>query len=302
MKNKVYAQLLGFAIFTGGTFNASKYAVQYFEAIHIAAWRFGIAAFVMLCLLKIRKDFEVEVWRQNRIYYLLLGIVGVFGFNFFFFFLGMKHTEAMNGALIMATNPLVTTLLASVILREKIVKRQGIGMLLALIGVVFVLTQGSFTAIQNLSFSKGDFYILLGNICWALYGVLGRKFIKTGNPIQTTTYTMTIGALAFMIISSTQKSIVTVLEIPLLAWGAILFMAIGMSVLGYLWWNNGIAQIGAARTSLFFNLVPVVTMIISFLEGVNIAPAQCIGMLLVITGVLCSSGFIQIKSKESVNI
>ncbi|MGR5991011.1 EamA family transporter [Bacillus paranthracis] len=78
-------------------------------------------------------------------------------------------------------------------------------MLLALIGVVFVLTQGSFTAIQNLSFSKGDFYILLGNICWALYGVLGRKFIKTGNPIQTTTYTMTIGALAFMIISSTQK-------------------------------------------------------------------------------------------------
>lgn len=85
MKNKVYAQLLGFAIFTGGTFNASKYAVQYFEAIHIAAWRFGIAALVMLCLLKIRKDFEWEVWRQNRAYYLLLGIVGVFGFNFFSF-------------------------------------------------------------------------------------------------------------------------------------------------------------------------------------------------------------------------
>ena len=64
----------------------------------------------------------------------MLGIVGVFGFNFFFF-LGMKHTEAMNGALIMATNPLVTTLLASFILREKIIKRQGIGMLLALLGV-----------------------------------------------------------------------------------------------------------------------------------------------------------------------
>ncbi|PFE94799.1 EamA family transporter [Bacillus thuringiensis] len=297
MKNKVYTQLLGFAIFTGGTFNASKYAVQYFEAIHIAAWRFGIAAFVMLCLLKIRKDFDLEVWMQNRTYYLLLGIVGVFGFNFFFF-LGMKYTEAVNGALIMATNPLVTTLLASVILREKIVKRQAIGMLLALIGVVFVLTQVSFTILQHLSFSKGDFYILLGNICWALYGVLGRRFIKTGNPIQTTT----IGALAFIIISSTQKSIVPVLEIPWLAWGAILFMAIGMSVLGYLWWNNGIAQIGAARTSLFFNLVPVVTILISFIEGVNITSAQSVGMILVITGVLYSSGFIQRKSKESVNI
>ncbi|NWK67693.1 EamA family transporter [Bacillus paramycoides] len=301
MKNKVYAQLLGFSIFTGGTFNASKYAVQYFEAIHIAAWRFGIAALMMLCLLKIRKDFELEVWRQNRAYYLLLGIVGVFGFNFFFF-LGMKHTEAINGALIMATNPLVTTLLGSVILREKIIKRQGIGMLLALLGVVFVLTQGSFAILQNLSFSKGDFYILLGNICWALYGVLSRRFIKTGSPIQTTTYTMTTGALAFIMISFTQKSVVPVLEIPLLAWISIIFMAIGMSVLGYLWWNNGIAQIGAARTSLFFNLVPVVTMIISFVEGINITAVQCIGIILVITGVLYSSGFIKIRSKESVNI
>ncbi|KFN01661.1 DMT family transporter [Bacillus clarus] len=300
MRNKVYAQLLGFAIFTGGTFNVSKYAVQYFSAIHIAAWRFGIAAIVMLCLLKIRKDFEVEVWRKNRAYYFLLGIVGVFGFNFFFF-LGMKHTEAINGALIMATNPLVTVLLASIILRERIVKRQVIGVLFALLGVIFVLTKGSFAILQNVSFSKGDFYILLGNICWALYGVLSRKCIKTGSPIQTTTYTMTIGAVAFIMVSFMQKSVVPISEIPLPAWLSILFMALGMSVLGYLWWNNGIAQIGAARTSLFFNLVPVVTMIISFVEGLNITAAQCIGMILVITGVLYSSGLLAIKSKESVN-
>ncbi|PEE38269.1 DMT family transporter [Bacillus pseudomycoides] len=302
MKNKVYVQLLGFAIFTGGTFNASKYAVQYFSAVHIAAWRFGIAAFAMLSTLMIRKNFEREVWKQNIGYYILLGIVGVFGFNFFFF-LGMKHTEAINGSLIMATNPLVTTILARLILREKIVRQQVIGMGFALLGVAFVITQGSFLVIQNLAFSKGDFYILLGNICWALYGVLGRKFIKNGSPIQTTTYTMTVGALAFLIVSLTQKSVVPISEIPLLAWLSILFMAIGMSVLGYLWWNKGIVQIGAAKTSLFFNLVPVVTMFISFIEGVNITIPQCLGMILVITGVLYSSGFLAIKSKkESVNI
>ncbi|EOP49711.1 hypothetical protein KOY_02301 [Bacillus cereus VDM021] len=300
MKNKVYVQLLGFAIFTGGTFNASKYAVQYFSAVHIAAWRFGIAAFMMLSILMIRKNLEREVWKQNIGYYILLGIVGVFGFNFF---LGMKHTEAINGSLIMATNPLVTTILARLILREKIVRQQVIGMGFALLGVAFVITQGSFLVIQNLAFSKGDFYILLGNICWALYGVLGRKFIKNGSPIQTTTYTMTVGALAFLIVSLTQKSVVPISEIPLLAWLSILFMAIGMSVLGYLWWNKGIVQIGAAKTSLFFNLVPVVTMLVSFVEGVIITISQCLGMILVITGVLYSSGFLAIKSKkESVNI
>ncbi|PEB48526.1 EamA family transporter [Bacillus pseudomycoides] len=302
MKNKVYLQLLGFALFTGGTFNVSKYVVQYFSAVHIAAWRFGIAAFVMLCILIVRKNFEREIWKQNIGYYVLLGLVGVFGFNFFFF-LGMKHTEAINGSLIMATNPLVTTILASVILRERIVKRQAIGMLFALLGVIFVITQGAFSALQNLAFSKGDFYILLGNICWGLYGVLGRKFIKNGNPLQTTTYTMTVGALAFIMVSFMQKSVVPIPEVPLFAWLSILFMAIGMSVLGYLWWNKGIAQIGAAKTSLFFNLVPVVTMLISFVEGVNITTAQCLGMILVITGVLYSSGFLAIKSKrESMNV
>lgn len=298
MKNKVYLQLLGFALFTGGTFNVSKYAVQYFSAVHIAAWRFGIAAFVMLCILIVKKNFEREIWKQNMGYYVLLGLVGVFGFNFFFF-LGMKHTEAINGSLIMATNPLVTTILASVILRERIVKRQAIGMLFALLGVIFVITQGAFSALQNLAFSKGDFYILLGNICWGLYGVLGRKFIKNGTPLQTTTYTMTVGALAFIIVSFMQKSVVPIPKVPLFAWLSILFMAIGMSVLGYLWWNKGIAQIGAAKTSLFFNLVPVVTMLISFAEGVNITTAQCLGMILVITGVLYSSGFLAIKSKKA---
>ncbi|MEC3434725.1 EamA/RhaT family transporter, partial [Bacillus cereus] len=52
----------------------------------------------------------------------------------------------------------------------------------------------------------------------------------------------------------------------------------------------------------FFNLVPVVTILISFIEGVNITSAQSVGMILVITGILYSSGFIQRKSKESVNI
>ena len=59
MKNKVYLQLLGFALFTGGTFNVSKYAVQYFSTAHIAAWRFGIAAFVMLSILVYQEKFEV---------------------------------------------------------------------------------------------------------------------------------------------------------------------------------------------------------------------------------------------------
>lgn len=67
-------------------------------------------------------------------------------------------------------------------------------------------------------------------------------------------------------------------------------MAFFTSVLGYLWWNQGIKEIGASKTSLFFNLVPVVTMIISFAVGTPIKVFQVIGAVLVILGVLTASG------------
>ena len=78
----------------------------------------------------------------------------------------------------MGTNPLVTALFAYFILKSPITKQQMLGIAFALVGVILVLTQGSFEIIRTLSISKGDLLILAGNICWALYGVLGRKYLK----------------------------------------------------------------------------------------------------------------------------
>ena len=77
-------------------------------------------------------------------------------------------------------------------------------------------------------------------------------------------------------------------------------MALFTSVLGYLWWNKGMATIGASNTSLFFNLVPVVTMILSILTGALITLPQVIGTCLVILGVLTASGFLRIRKKQKV--
>lgn len=57
----------------------------------------------------------------------------------------------------------------------------------ALVGVILVLAQGSLEIIRTLSISKGDLLILAGNICWALYGILGRKYLKGSSSMETTT-------------------------------------------------------------------------------------------------------------------
>ena len=299
MKSRIYLMLIGFAIFTGATFNLAKYAVHYFSPASAAVWRFGIAALVMALILGLQKQIKSKAIKKHWKMYILLGIIGIFGFNAFFF-LGMQYTSPLNGALIMGTNPLVTALFAYFILKNPITKQQMLGISFALVGVILVLTQGALKIIQTLSISKGDLLILTGNLCWALYGVLGRKYLKGSSSMETTTYTMIVGSLCLVILTVFSPSPQPLSHVTWSAWGAILFMALFTSVLGYLWWNKGMATIGASNTSLFFNLVPVVTMILSILTGALITLPQVIGTCLVILGVLTASGFLRMRKKQKV--
>lgn len=291
---RIYLMLFGFAIFTGATFNLAKYTVGYFSPSSAAAWRFGLAAVVMLVLLICTEGIKKSQLQKNGISYVVLGIIGIFGFNALFF-LGLKYTSPVNGALIMGLNPLLTTIFARILLKDAITKKQAVGIFIAFLGVLLVITEGSVETIKSLSLSVGDLIIFLGNACWALYGVLGRRFIKDGTPLSTTTYTMIIGAISLLVVSFFTPNPVSLPDIPIGAWGAIAFMAFFTSVLGYLWWNQGIKEIGASRTSLFFNLVPVVTMIVSFAIGTPITLFQIIGAMFVILGVLAASGIIDIQ-------
>jgi len=294
---KIYVMLLGFSIFTGAAFNLAKYTVGYFSPASAAAWRFGLAALTMLLILIYSEGVKIKLVRKNILSYIVLGIVGIFGFNALFF-TGLQYTSPVNGALIMALNPILTTIFARIFGQDKVTQKQLIGVFLALFGVILVLTQGSLENMRALSFSVGDMIILAGNVCWTLYGVLGRRFVKDGTPLSTTTYTMIVGAICLLMVSLFAPTPVFLPNIPIEAWGAIAFMAFFTSVLGYLWWNQGLKEIGVNRTSLFFNLVPVVTMMISYALGTAITGFQLLGAVFVLSGVLFASGVIRIKKSS----
>ncbi|WP_251548775.1 DMT family transporter [Neobacillus muris] len=294
---KIYAMLVGFAFFTGATFNLAKFSLDYFSTASAASWRFGMAAFLMVLILGLQKKIRWSTIRSYGTAYTILGVIGIFGFNVLFFF-GMKYTSSLNGALIMATNPLLTSILAFFILKTPLTRRQIIGILFALAGVILVLTQGSWEIIQTLSISVGDFLVLMGNLCWALYGVLGRKYLKESSSLETTTYTMVVGAICLVLLSLFLPSPQPLGHVALAAWGAILFMAVFTSVLGYLWWNKAMEMIGAGKASLFFNLVPVVTLFLSVMTGTPVYISQLSGTVLVISGVLISTGIIKFKKGQ----
>jgi len=140
----------------------------------------------------------------------------------------------------------------------------------------------------RLQVGDGDLLMLAGNLCWAFYNVMAGKMLpRDVGGVANTTGVMVAGAAALSLAAVAAGA-------PLAAPGAdalgsLLLMSVGGSVLAYLFWNAGIARLGAARTALFLNLVPVSSMVISAFEGHPPTWVQLAGGAIVIGAVSVAS-------------
>ena len=121
------------------------------------------------------------------------------------------------------------------------------------------------------------------NVTWAFYNILMRRYQPSGSAVANTTLVMAAGMLLLLAVAMGSGEIVHVPSVK--AGTSLVTMAIGGTVLAYLFWNMGIAHLGAGRTSLFLNLVPVFAMLIGALLGTVPSEAQIIGGLVVISAV-----------------
>ena len=288
------------AIFWGTNFNIGKTVIEHISPLGSAAIRFLIASiFILPLVMSLESKATIKNTIQRNVWiYLFLGVIGVAGFNGLLF-IGLKHTSAINGALIMASNPLVTLVLSSIFLKHSINIQQRIGSCLSLAGVITVITHGSLDVLLHLKIASGDWIIMAANMCWAAYGVLGKRYLKDSKPLVTTAVTMCIGAITLMLIASMDINLPQLLnQAPQIYW-SLIYMALCGSVLAYLFWNYGIAHLGTGNTSVFFNLVPVVTVLTASILGQPIVPVQLFGGLIVISGVLLSTNMIRFSSEHT---
>jgi drug/metabolite transporter (DMT)-like permease len=226
-----------------------------------------------------------------------LGVIGVFGFNVLFF-LGMRYTSPVNASLIVGTNPLITVILSSLALGETLRAMQKAGLALSVLGVVLVITGGSWAVIRDMSISVGDVLMLAACTCWAVYSVLVRRHLSESSPLATTAITIVFGSLAMIPFALMEHRPTPLSDVPPSVWIALLYMGVPGAVLAYLFWNRAVKQLGPARASLYYNLLPVFTMAISIALGDAVAPAQVAGGAIVIGGCLLS----QIRAIESPRI
>jgi drug/metabolite transporter (DMT)-like permease len=282
---KIYLKLVLVALFWGGTFIATRTASAVFEPFTSAAIRYIIASMVLLPL-ALRSD--ADFWRRGlkQIFPLaLLGFSGVFAYNYFFF-KGLRMVETSHAALIVALNPIMVMLFSAWRYGEKIRGFRLAGMLLALTGVLFVISRGRPAAILT-AFEWGDFFMLGCPVTWAAYTIAGRNVLRTITPLQATTWASLLGGSMLTIAALFEPHPTTV---PVNVWISLAYLGLVGTVLAFIWYYEGVIMLGVTRTAIFNNLVPVFALLLSVTVLQESVPVYTwIGATLVVAGVVLTN-------------
>jgi drug/metabolite transporter (DMT)-like permease len=287
-----YAGIVGATFFWGTNFNAGAYIIKSMAPISASIERFSISTLLLVLIFGLAGKLRLSTLKNNLLAFIGLGLLGFTVFNLATFF-GLQTTTPINGALILATTPLWTMIFAVLLEGERIDRGRAIGLVLGLLGVGLVITRGDIQVLLGLKVATGDAIILAGSIAWAANMVGTRRFVKNSTPLETTTFSMLFGVIGLIVLGFIYENpIANISTASLSIHGAVIYLAVFGSLIAYLLWFKGIHAIGAARTSIFFNLAPVFTMLVSSVLGVVPNVWQLLGAGGVILGVVFASGLV----------
>lgn len=282
---KIYIKLLFTTLFWGGTFVAGRIVSQNVGPFSIAFQRFAIAS-IFLILLTLKTEGRLPVLKKFQILpVILLGMTGIFTYNVMFF-KGLKIIEASRASLIIATCPVFITIFSVFLLKEKVNLVKGLGIIISVSGAVIVISKGNIGQIISAGLGLGELYIFCCVLSWVAYSLIGKAVMKDLSPLISVSYSSIIGALALFIPACFEGLLKNFGHQSLLDWTCISYLGIFGTVIGFVWYYQGVQHLGPTKAGLFINFVPIFAIICAFLilrEPVTIS--LVIGAALVITGV-----------------
>lgn len=289
MKNDTVGILAAFFCETlyGLSYIFTKQATQSATTFALLGWRFLLGAIVMT-LFVLFKVIKVD-YRGKSIKELLP--VALFSPCIYYIAetIGIDHTTASESGIFLASIPIASLIASSLLLNEKPSKRQVTGIIVTLIGVLItVLSLG-----LSSSFSViGYLFLLIAVISYALYSVFVSK-VKTYTESEVTYMMLICGGLFFTILAIIEAlsngSFQSLISLPFNDRNfliAILYQAIGCSILAFFLSNMAIARIGVNRTSSFIGVSTAVSILAGILilnEGFELY--QVLGAIVIMVGV-----------------
>mgnify|MGYP001451158659 FL=1 len=242
-----------------------------------------------LFLVVIAKVYRIRIFKFNeKIFYQLVAL-GFFGFvvHNYLMFIGLQFTTAIKGALINGAIPIVIMGLDFLLFRIVIKPAMLVGAIISFIGVLLIITDGQLGEAMKSGIGFGEALFLVAIVGWGFYSIIAKPLLDKNSAIWITAFPCLFGGILLMplliqnldnsMIMLTNKHVVLVLVAQgLLAMG-----------LGFLWYYEGIKELGTASASMYLNLVPVFgTGLAYILVNEQLSKTIIFGGILTIFGVI----------------
>jgi drug/metabolite transporter (DMT)-like permease len=260
-----------------------------FDPVSLNFWRWTIALVVLLPFGVRAVAGKGAVIRENWPILALLAMLSVALFQTMVY-QGLRTTTTINAVLMNSSAPVFTIAGSWLIDRERATPRQILGMLISLAGIVVIMTGGEPGRLLNLELHSGDAWIFSAIPLWALYSVLlkRRPAELGGVAFLFVISLMGVGMLAPLFIAQT----IMVAPRALTAEGAaaIVYVGIAASVIGYIYWNRGVAIVGANAAGFTLHLLPAFGTVLAIaLLGEQFRGFHAAGIATILAGVLLAT-------------
>lgn len=269
----------------GGSFIATKVALRQVSPITVIWLRFGIGLVILGLGTWIRKQFA---WPKGKdlAYFALLGFLGI-AFHQWLQSTGLVTAQATTTAWIVSTTPIYMAVLGFLVLKQKLGTLQTLGIGLAAVGVLLVVSNGHPSSLTSGRFgTPGDFLVLISAINWAVFSILSQRGLKEYPATRMMLYVMAFGWLFSSVLLLTGPGLNELGHLQMDGWLGVGFLGIFCSGLAFIFWYDGLQALPAAQVGAFLYLEPFVTVVVAaIILGEPLLLASLVGGATILLGV-----------------
>jgi len=293
-KTRGYTALFIAILIWGSAFTITKLVLGVIGPLQLTEIRLVIA-FLSMAPFAARQGFRLkDIFRRDIMLFALTGTSLYYGLENS----GMVYTSISSTALILAIIPALTTVLAVVILKERIGKTQIIGLVLVTVGVMLVGLQES-ADVNSPRPLLGNLLIFLSALSWAVYTIQGRIMARKRSALVMAAASIGAAILQLLPFSLWELASQGMPQINRMAVLGILYLAIVSSGMTTILWNEALHYLPASVASPIVNLSSVIGLAGAFLLGEKPPLIQIVGGAMALGGVLLSSRPVKDEQTET---
>jgi len=254
----------------------------------IAMARFLTASSIFGGYLLIRRPRGID--RADIRMFLSLAFIGI-GIYYVFQYYGVQFAgPAISSILVTLLCPIMIFIISYLRLGERVSPSQTVGLGVAAVGALFVITNGSVAFISNWEQLLGGAFGVVCAVLWAIYTVQGKKVVKKYDPLVATAYLSLIGTVMIAPFALTEAAMADEILFPPSFFIAALYLGILCTVIGYVLWFRALTGLTASSTGATLYFEPIVTVVFAWM-----LLEQTIGWVTALGGVLVMLGVVLVS-------